>query len=235
MKKILKIFTPKVLKILKRIAIVGMCLCLALIALVMTVNSIVLIRTGNRVCRTPADVTDTDYDCILVLGAGIVRGRPSDMLADRLNIAIELYKNGVAPKILVSGDHGQEDYDEVNVMKNYCIENGVKSEDVFMDHAGFSTYESVWRAKEIFGVKKMVIATQEYHLYRALYIADALDIDAIGVDAALRGYRGEFWRISRELMARCKDFGMSMIKPQPTYTGEKISLDQSGDITNDQA
>lgn len=228
-----KIFSPKLLKILKRIATVVICIFLALIALVMTINSIVLIKTGRQVYRTPSDVSIADYDCILVLGAGIVRDRPSDMLADRLNIAIELYKNGVAPKILVSGDHGQEDYDEVNVMKNYCIENGVKSEDVFMDHAGFSTYESVWRAKEIFGVKKMVIATQEYHLYRAIYIADALDIDAIGVDAALRGYRREIWRTSRELMARCKDFGMSIIKPEPTCVGEKISLDGNGDITND--
>ena len=227
-------FSPKTLKIIKRIAIGVGCVAIALLCAIMAINAVVLLSVKNKIHSKPSDVTAKDYDCILVLGAGIVRDRPSDMLSDRLDVAIELYKNGAAPKIIVSGDHGQEDYDEVNVMKNYCIENGVPSEDIFMDHAGFSTYESIYRAKEIFGVDKMIICTQEYHLYRALYIAKAFDIDAFGVNSTLRGYRGQFVRECREIVARCKDYTTSLFKPLPTYLGEKISLGGSGDVTNDQ-
>ena len=104
----------------------------------------------------------TDVDCILVLGAGIWGDKPSPMLEDRLNEAISLYKNGVSSKIIMSGDHGKTDYDEVNTMKNYAIQQGIPSEDIFMDHAGFSSYESMFRAKEIFGANKIVIVTIRY-------------------------------------------------------------------------
>ena len=111
-------------------------------------------------------------DCILVLGAQVKPdGTPSTMLADRLDTAIKLYKDGVAPKILMSGDDGQVEYNEVKIMLEYAKEHGVPAKDIFLDHAGFSTYESVYRAQYIFGVKKMIIVTQKYHEYRALYIA----------------------------------------------------------------
>ena len=227
-------FSEKALKIIKRIAVIIGCAAVALLCVLMLINLIVILSTQNKIYDTPTDVTAKDYDCILVLGAGIRQGRPSDMLADRLDVAIALYKNGVAPKIIVSGDHGKEDYDEVNVMKNYCIENGVPSEDVFMDHAGFSTYESIYRAREIFGVKKMVICTQEYHLFRAIYISEAFDMKVVGVNCTLRGYRNAFWRECRDVVARCKDYFTSIFKPLPTHLGDKISLGGSGDVTNDQ-
>lgn len=112
-----------------------------------------------------------NLDCILILGAGIWGDKPSPMLEDRLNQGINLYKQGVAPKIIMSGDHGRADYDEVNLMKQYAIDKGVPSEDIFMDHAGFNSYDSMYRAKAIFKVKKMIVVTQQYHLYRSLYIA----------------------------------------------------------------
>ena len=83
----------------------------------------------------------------------------------------------------MSGDHGRVSYDEVNTMKDYAINDGIPSDDIFMDHAGFSTYDSMYRAKEIFGVKKIVIVSQKYHLTRALYIAKKLGIEAYGVSA----------------------------------------------------
>ena len=136
-------------------------------------------------------------------------------------------------KLLMSGDHGAKEYDEVNAMKQYAIEQGVDSAEIFMDHAGFSTYESIYRAKEIFGAEKVVIVTQEYHLYRALYIADALGMEAYGVTSDQRTYSGQTIRDVRELLARNKDFLASLFKPEPTYLGEAISLDGSGDVTND--
>ena len=133
----------------------------------------------------------------------------------------------------MSGDHGKENYDEVNVMKKYAIDMGVKSEDIFMDHAGFSTYESIYRAKKIFGAKKVVIVTQEFHLYRALYIANKLGIKAYGVSASLKKYSTESYLKFREIFARNKDFVNCIFKPKPTYLGKSIPVSGDGNITND--
>ena len=133
----------------------------------------------------------------------------------------------------MSGDHGRAEYDEVNIMKNYAIERGVKSEDIFMDHAGFSTYESIYRAKTIFKAKRIVIVTQKYHLYRALYIAKQLDLEVYGVGADPRQYVGATYREIREILARDKDFIKCIFKPEPTYLGETIPVSGNGDVTND--
>ncbi len=173
-------------------------------------------------------------DCILVLGAAVKNNeRPSAMLNDRLETGIELYNQNVSDKILMSGDHGRKDYDEVNVMKNFAINSGVPSEDIFMDHAGFSTYESMYRAKEVFEADKIVIVSQKYHLYRAIYIARSLGIEAYGVPSDVREYRGQKYRDLREAVARVKDFFNVIIKPEPTYLGEAIPVSGNGDLTND--
>ncbi|MBQ2730603.1 MAG: YdcF family protein [Clostridia bacterium] len=173
-------------------------------------------------------------DCILVLGCKVhENGRPSDMLRDRLETALSLFDAGAAPKLLMSGDHGQKEYDEVNAMKDFAVDAGVKSEDVFMDHAGFSTYESLYRAREIFGCKKVIVVTQKYHLYRALYIAEALGIEARGVAADLHTYGGQTGREVREILARGKDFFSCLFRAKPTYLGEAIPISGNGDLTND--
>lgn len=133
----------------------------------------------------------------------------------------------------MSGDHGREDYDEVNLMKNYAIEKGTPSEDIFMDHAGFSTYETMYRAKEIFKAKKVVIVTQNYHMYRALYDAKKLGLDAYGVCSDPRQYVGATYREIREILARDKDFVKCIFKPKPTYLGDEVPVSGNGDITND--
>ena len=172
-------------------------------------------------------------DCILVLGCQVRSdGTPSLMLSDRLDLGIELYNIGAAPKLLMSGDHGQVEYNEVSAMKQYATDTGIASEDIFMDHAGFSTYESIYRAKEIFGVEKIIIVSQEYHLYRALYIADNLGLEAYGVAAEGQNYAGQSMRDFREVLARAKDFATVVIKPEPTYLGETISIEGNGDVTN---
>lgn len=155
------------------------------------------------------------------------------MLRYRLERGIDLYFAGVAPKILMSGDHGQTEYDEVNTMKQYAIDAGIPSEDIFMDHAGFSTYESIYRAKEVFQAQTIVVVTQEYHLYRALFIADKLDVNAYGVHCNYHVYSGQTNRDIREILARNKDFLTSIFKPQPTFLGEAIPVAGNGDLTND--
>ena len=174
-----------------------------------------------------------EYDAILILGSGVRGNYPTPILKERLDTGIYLYENGIAPKIIMSGDHGREYYDEVNIMKDYAIEKGVPSEDIFIDHAGFSTYESMYRVGYIFGAKKVIVVSQEYHLYRAIYIGRRLDLDVIGANAAKNILGGHSVRLTREIFAQNKDFFKIMFKPKPTFLGEKISLEESGDITND--
>lgn len=172
-------------------------------------------------------------DCIIILGCRVNDTTPSPMLSDRLKRGIELYKSGAAPKILMSGDHGRKEYDEVNAMKQYAIDSGVPSEDVFMDHAGFSTYETMYRAKAIFEAKKVIIVTQSYHLYRSIYVARKLGLEAYGVSSDLQTYIRQDYYDLREVLARDKDFVMTIFKPEPTYLGEVIPISGNGDLTND--
>lgn len=204
-----------------------------LIIILLSINFYVKTSTKKQIIGENEYLNLQDVECILVLGAGIWGDKPSPMLEDRLLEAIKLYEKGVAPKILVSGDHSREDYDEVNIMKNFLIQKGIPSENIFMDHAGFSSYESIYRAIKIFGVKKAILVTQKYHLYRALYIANKLGLEAYGVGSDPRRYVGESYRELREIFARNKDFIKSIFKPKPTYLGDTISLNGSGDVTND--
>lgn len=175
-----------------------------------------------------------NIDCMLVLGAGIINNeRPTLMLKDRLDKSIELYKKGMSKKIIMSGDHSSKNHNEVIIMKNYAIERGIPSEDIFMDHAGFCTYDSIYRAKEIFGVKEMIIVTQKYHLYRSIFIANFLGLKAYGIKSDARVYTKMPYHFVREMLARCKNFIKCVFRIKPKYLGEKISLEQSGDITNE--
>lgn len=214
--------------------IVLACFAVIGIASVFGVNAHVKHIGGKNIIK-PEDAAELkDMDCIVVLGCQVKdNGNPSDMLADRLTRGIELYKQGAAPKIIMSGDHGQIEYDEVNTMKQVAIDAGVPSNDIFMDHAGFSTYESIYRAKEIFEADKIIIVSQEYHLYRALYIAKQLGIEAYGVNSDYHNYWGQSNREAREILARCKDFVKTIFKPEPTYLGETIPVSGDGNITND--
>ena len=221
-------------KILKIICIL---LCLGLLGglALLGINGIVKGTTKNQILSSEEAAKLKEVDCILVLGCGVkADGTPSDMLRDRLLRAMEVYELGGSAKLLMSGDHGRENYDEVAVMKSFAVDAGVPSEDVFMDHAGFSTYESMYRAKEIFQVKKVIIITQEYHLYRAIYIAQQLGMEAYGVAADYRAYYGQTKRDIREVLARVKDFGTSMFKPKPTYLGNAIPIWGDGNLTNDE-
>ncbi len=172
------------------------------------------------------------YDCILVLGCRVYPdGRLSDMLADRVLTGVELYFGGLSDRLLMSGDHRTDAYNEVDAMKEFAKEQGVPSEAIFLDHDGYSTYDSVLRAKETFGAEKLLIVTQEYHLSRALYLADRLGLEADGVSADRRGYSGQLKRDLREILARCKDVWYGYTKPEPEVISASVDLSGDGDLT----
>jgi len=190
-------------------------------------------RTGVEYLRVPDDVPQVD--AIIVLGAYVFPdGTVSEMLRDRLDVGYHLYHLNKSSRILVSGDHGRKEYDEVNGMRKYLQSKGVPRENIFMDHAGFDTYDSLYRARDVFQVKNAVIVSQEYHLKRALYIARKLGIEAYGVSSDKYKYPGMKYYRAREVGARFKAFLQAGIfKPEPKYLGEAIPIWKSGELTDD--
>ena len=235
MKKI-NLNRKKILKFIKISAICVLCIAVIIGVYALIVNNYVISSTKNQLVTSNAAAEINDIDCIIVLGCGVNGYTPSLMLKDRLDTAIALYKDGAAGKILMSGDHGGQYYNEVGVMKTYAIQKGVPSSDIFMDHAGFSTYESLYRAKEVFSLKKIIAVTQQYHLYRTVYLAHSLDLEVSGVSAKKVRYGGQLYRDFREIFARDKDVFNALLKPEPVMPlGKKIDITGNGNVTNDDA
>lgn len=209
-------------------------LMVAIIFVITTIfiNVYMIESTKNNII----DVNDIELieniDAVVVLGCKAYAEGPSLMLKKRLDKTIELY-NKVNNKIILTGDHGTKEYDEVNVMKNYVLENKIPRQDVFLDHAGFNTYDSLYRVKEVFNARKIVVITQKYHLYRALYIAKHLGIEAYGIIADDIPYKGIMIKNEiREILSRDKNFFKVILKPKSKYLGDKINLDGDANITN---
>lgn len=211
----------------------------------MTINNhIVNKEKDNILCAITEDkesllsaeadaLKDLNADCIMVLGAGIRDNEtPTPMLKDRLDTGIMLYELGVAPKLLLTGDNGQVDHNEIHVMLNYVKKAGVPEEDIFCDHAGFSTYDSMYRAQSIFGISSVVVVTQTYHEYRSLYIGEKLGLTVKGVSSDQMKYRGQAAREIREVLARIKDCFKVMTRPEAELGGEAIPINGSGLITH---
>ena len=218
---------------LKKVILSLCCLCILGLGVVYGISDYMERHTVGRILSS-GEAQKLDADCILVLGCRVHEdGSPSLMLADRLEKGIELYESGASARLLMSGDHGRSEYDEVNTMKAFAVEQGVPSEAVFMDHAGFPTYDSIYRAKDVFQAEKIIVVSQEYHLSRALYIAERLGLDAYGVAAANISYQGATYRSLREAAARGKDFLLAWVQPQPKFLGEAVRVSGNGDLTND--
>lgn len=217
-------------KIFKRLIATILCLCLLSAVAVIGINAYMISYVSDYIL-TEEDLKNQNFDCVMVLGAGLWSGEPSPMLQERLDFGLIAYETGCTEKILMSGDHGRKEYDEVNKMKDIAIENGINPDNVFMDHAGFSTYESMYRAHDIFEVEDMVIVTQKYHLYRAVYDARKMGINAYGFAAEKLEY--PISNDVREILARTKDFVYCMLKPHPTYLGDTIPINASGSLTDD--
>lgn len=190
-------------------------------------------RIGNKHIYNSLEEVPQSYVGI-VLGARVYsNGSVSPILADRLMTGIELYKEGKVKKLLLSGDHGQVSYDEVNAMREFVSAHGVPDEDIFMDHAGFSTYDSMYRARDIFTVNDAIIVTQDFHLPRALYIGRQLSLNVVGFSADKRQYIGMKYLNNREILARAKAVMQIVIHDKPKYLGKTIPITGDGRETND--
>lgn len=176
---------------------------------VIAINRIVIVKAGKITEGNKDYSIDGKYDAIVVLGAGLrADGTPSNMLEDRLKGAIELYKKGVADTLILSGDRSGYEYDEPSSMKKFCLDNGVPADAIVLDGEGYSTYETMYNVVVEMGYKKIIVVTQKYHIYRAVYIARELGADAHGFSTDYRSYifTAQRKRDLREVVARVKDF-----------------------------
>jgi SanA protein len=192
-----------------------------------TVLSVFLIdaaveRAGAR--HTVTLETAQPADCIIIPGAKVSNNQPSLMLRDRLDAGYKLYQLSLADRIIVSGDHGTKDYDEVSVMKQYLVEQGACPDHVFMDHAGFDTYDTLYRAQAIFQVRSAIVVTQRFHLNRALYISEHLGLNVQGVASDPRSYTQASYYRFREYPARVKAFIECALHVEPTFLGDPVPI-----------
>lgn len=190
---------------------------------VVFVNSYILRQSSKYIFENMNDVPAAQ--AALILGSRVyASGQMSDVLLDRVIKGLELYKNGKVKKLLISGDHGKKEYDEVNTVKDYLLKNGVPGADIFLDHAGFDTYDSIYRARDIFEIKSLIIVTQKFHLPRALYIGNALGIETYGYIADRQPYLAATWNEIRESLARFKAFLNVIFYSEPKYLGDHIPI-----------
>ena len=203
----------------KRLAVI-LILTVTIFALAVLIINLAVVHSASRYIVTSEEAAALDADYILILGCGLREdGSPSHMLYDRTKTGSELWLSHSGEKILASGDHGRPDYNEVGAMMDTAHSLGVELDALVPDYAGFSTYDSVYRAKNVFGAESVIIVTQQYHLYRAVYLARKMGLSAYGVSADLRPYAGQLLRDVREFVARVKDFFMAIVLPESEYLG----------------
>ena len=212
--------------IMRRVLKIFTLLMLVLVVLIGTVfvfsQLLVLHSADGRIF----DVEEAPSErVVIVLGASVLRsGQPSDMLADRLLTALDLYHAGKAEKFLLSGDHGKVDYDEVESMRKFLLEREVSEGDIVLDHAGFDTFDSMSRAKKVFGLNEALVVSQSYHLPRAIYVAENNDLEVFGVSADRQNYvKIEYFKL-REMLARVKAVLDVWLRSKPKFLGEEISI-----------
>ena len=217
------ITSPNIIRMLNSLAkIIKNSFCTLLIACLLAgavavlINFYVVFSSKKHIVKS--ENVNSEYDCVLILGCSARGGIPSDMLKDRLDRGVELYKNGKCEKILISGDNSGKHYNEVGVMKNYLVNEGVPEDAIISDNFGFSTYESMYRAAKVYELRKILIVTQKYHLYRSVFLARKFGMEAKGVESMPNTYVTFLYDEAREFLARNKDFIFSIIQPPPTST-----------------
>lgn len=205
---------------------------LSLVALVLfLIGTLSIFLLNNKIKRSTQPTIYNTLDkvpnkhTVIVLGASVKsNGNLSVMLRDRVESALLLYNKGKVKRFLLSGDNGEANYNEPKAMKKYLIERGVNEDHIYLDYAGFDTYDSMYRAKEIFEVDEAIIVTQGFHLPRAVFLAQEMGLNYIGYRGDKRIYQHEDYNIKREFLANVKAYLELAFRKEPTYLGTKIPI-----------
>lgn len=232
-----KLWQHKWIRLIGKLGIVAITLCLVAFLFVMMIQGYVksMATTAGVASYETMDTLlaeEEPYDAVIILGARVYSDTTvSAVLRDRLLTGYEVYNRGYASKIIVSGDHGQEGYDEVVAMKTFLMELGVPREDIFMDHAGFNTYDSMYRARDIFQVERAVVVTQEFHIFRSVYLGSQLGMEVVGITSDLDNYAGRVYNEVRETLARTKAvWDVEIAQRPPHHLGTAIPVQSTSGL-----
>lgn len=220
----IKNFSKKHTKKLVSISIMG-------IAIVICVNFYVKSKTNDFIYNSEKEITPTNVG--IIFGAGINGDRPSKYLKDRLDAGIRLYKSKKINKILLSGDNGSDEHDELTVMKTYCYQHGVDTTKIYIDYAGFDTYSTMSRAKNIFKIDKAVLISQKYHLNRAIYIGNKMGVQSVGFSANSGEYKGYKYVCFREYFSIFKSVIDVFRSRKPHFLGTEININGKSNYSKD--
>ena len=219
------------MKKIKRFVLVVVALCVVALVVVVITNSNVRAKTDSVIFTELRDVPRTNV--AIIFGAGINGNQPSRYLKDRLDAGISLYKNHKVDKILLSGDNGRDEYDELSVMKLYCQKNGIDTTKIYIDYAGFDSYSTMYRAKYIFNVDTAILVSQKYHLNRCVYLGDKLGIKSFGYSADRGAYPGYKYYAFREKLSVTKAVLDIMRNRKPKYLGKQVDVNGKSNYTKE--
>lgn len=215
----------------KKLALLSF-LLLTPVLLFAAANSLIVRSSSPSIFNNISDLPQAQ--AVMILGSKVYSsGKLSDILLDRTLTAMEVYKSGKADKILVSGDHGTNEYDEVNTVKQYLLKNQVPEDDIFLDHAGFDTFDSLYRAKHIFLIESLIVSTQEFHQPRAVFIGNSLGIKTTGIISDRQPYVKSAYFQNREKLAQVKALLNVIFQSKSRYGGESIPITGDGRKTWD--
>lgn len=219
------------MKKIKKFILPAIILCLIGLAVVLITNSNVTAKTEKEIFTELKDVPKTKV--VIIFGAGISGDQPSRYLKDRLDAGILLYKSNKVDKILLSGDNGRNEYDELTVMKLYCQKNGVDTTKIYIDYAGFDSYSTMYRAKHIFKVDTAILVSQKYHLNRCIYLGDQLGIESFGYSADRGIYPGYNYYSFREKLSVTKSVLDIIRNRKPIYLGKPVDINGKSNYTKE--
>lgn len=219
------------MKKIKKVILPSIILCLIAVAIIWITNSNVKAKTEAVIYSSLANLPKTKV--VIIFGAGINGDKPSRYLKDRLDAGIALYKSNKVDKILLSGDNGRDEHDELTVMKFYCYENGVDTNKIYIDYAGFDSYSTMYRAKHIFKVDTAILVSQKYHLNRCVYLGDKLGIKSYGYSANRGVYPGYKYYLFREKLSITKSVFDVLRDRKPKYLGETVDINGKSNYTKE--
>lgn len=195
------------------------------LVVILLANAIVLLHARPYIVSNIEELSEAQ--AVIILGAAVYRdGELSPVLKERVDTAVAVYKNGLVEKILMSGDNSSENYNEVSPVHQYLLDSGVPIEDIFLDYAGFDSYDTMYRAKSIYGVESAIIVTQTFHLSRSLFIANNLGIESEGTHPPAD--KSTWYNYLRETLSVVKAVYDVTFKSDPTYLGEEIPITGDG-------
>lgn len=213
------------LKLFKRLALLGLIFTFGIILFSYLSYHWVARVASSKIYTSIENIPYNDVGLVLGTIKTLGSGRENPFFTYRIDAAVALYQNGKIKHILVSGDNSRKSYNEPEDMQQALIEKGIPPSAITLDYAGFRTFDSVIRAREVFQLEKITVISQQFHNERAVFIANKLNLEVVGYNAreVMPGVKNR--AEVREYLARIKAIlDLYILRTKPKYLGEKITI-----------